>query len=47
MGVWKMLKMYRVDTPRLLHHIIIRGIEFRKFFNDNKGGKENGYQLKN
>ena len=26
----------RLDTPGLLHHIMIRGIERRKIFNDNK-----------
>jgi putative transposase len=31
-----MPRMSRLDTPGLLHHIIIRGIERRKIFNDNK-----------
>ena len=28
--------MARLDSPGLLHHIMIRGIERRKIFNDNK-----------
>jgi len=28
--------MSRLDTPGLLHHIIIRGIQHRKIFNDDK-----------
>ena len=31
-----MPRMSRLDTPGLLHHIIIRGIERRKIFNDDK-----------
>jgi len=31
-----MPRMSRLDTPCLLHHIIIRGIERRRIFNDNK-----------
>jgi len=31
-----MPRMSRLDTPGLLHHIIIRGIERRKIFKDNK-----------
>jgi len=31
-----MPRMSRLDTLGLLHHIIIRGIERRKIFNDNK-----------
>ena len=31
-----MPRMSRLDTPGLLHHIIIRGIERRKIFSDNK-----------
>ena len=26
----------RLDTPGLLHHVMIRGIERRKIFNDDK-----------
>ena len=31
-----MPRIARIDTPGLLHHIIIRGIERRKIFNDDK-----------
>ena len=31
-----MLRIARIDTPGLLHHIMIRGIERRKIFNDDK-----------
>ena len=31
-----MARMSRLDSPGLLHHIIIRGIERRKIFKDNK-----------
>ena len=31
-----MPRMSRLDTPGLLHHIIIRGIQRRKIFNDDK-----------
>jgi putative transposase len=31
-----MPRMARLDSPGLLHHIMIRGIERRKIFNDNK-----------
>ncbi len=29
-----MLGIARLDTPGLLHHVMIRGIERRKIFND-------------
>jgi len=29
-----MFRIMRLDTPGLLHHIMIRGIECRKIFND-------------
>jgi hypothetical protein len=29
-----MPKIARIDTPGLLHHVIIRGIERRKIFDD-------------
>ena len=31
-----MPRIARLDTPGLLHHIIIRGIERRKIFDDDK-----------
>ena len=31
-----MPRIARLDTPGLLHHIMIRGIECRKIFNDGK-----------
>ena len=31
-----MLRTARLDTPGLLHHVMIRGIERRKIFNDDK-----------
>ena len=31
-----MLRIARLDTPDLLHHVMIRGIERRKIFNDDK-----------
>ena len=31
-----MLRLARLDAPGVLHHIIIRGIERRKIFRDNK-----------
>ena len=31
-----MTRIARLDTPGLLHHIMIRGIERRKIFNDDK-----------
>ena len=31
-----MPRIARLDTPGLLHHIMIRGIERRKIFNDGK-----------
>jgi len=31
-----MPRVARLDTPGLLHHIIIRGIERRKIFDDDK-----------
>jgi len=31
-----MPRIARIDTPSLLHHIMIRGIERRKIFNDDK-----------
>jgi len=31
-----MPKIVRIDTPGLLHHIVSRGIERRKIFNDDK-----------
>ena len=31
-----MPRIARIDTPGLLHHIMIRGIERRKIFNDDK-----------
>ena len=31
-----MLRIARIDTPGLLHHVMIRGIERRKIFNDDK-----------
>jgi len=31
-----MLKLARLDTPGVLHHVIIRGIECRKIIRDNK-----------
>ena len=31
-----MSRTARLDTPGLLHHIMIRGIERRKIFNDDK-----------
>ena len=31
-----MPRIARIDTPGLLHHVMIRGIERRKIFNDDK-----------
>ena len=31
-----MFRVARLDTPGLLHHVMIRGIERRKIFSDNK-----------
>jgi hypothetical protein len=31
-----MPRIARLDTPGLLHHVMIRGIERRKIFNDDK-----------
>ena len=31
-----MLRLARLDAPSVLHHVIIRGIERRKIFKDNK-----------
>jgi len=31
-----MPRIARIDTPVLLHHVMIRGIERRKIFNDDK-----------
>ena len=31
-----MLEIARLDTPGLLHHVMIRGIERRKIFNNDK-----------
>ena len=31
-----MSRIARLDTPGLLHHVMIRGIEHRKIFNDDK-----------
>jgi len=31
-----MLRIARIDTPGLLNHVMIRGIERRKIFNDDK-----------
>ena len=31
-----MLRIARLDTPGLLNHVMIRGIELRKIFNDDK-----------
>ncbi len=31
-----MPRLARLDTPGLIHHVIIRGIERRKIFRDNK-----------
>ncbi len=31
-----MLRIARLDTPGILHHVIIRGIKRRKIFNDDK-----------
>ncbi len=31
-----MPRIARIDTPGLLHHVMIRGIERRKIFNDEK-----------
>ena len=31
-----MPRVARLDTPGLLHHVMIRGIESRKIFNDDK-----------
>lgn len=31
-----MPKIARLDTPGLIHHIMIRGIERRRIFNDDK-----------
>lgn len=31
-----MLRIARLDTPGLLHHVMIRGIERRQIFNDDK-----------
>ena len=36
----------RLDTPGLLHHIMIRGIERRRIFNDNKD-RERGRWFQN
>ena len=35
-----MPRIARLDTPGLLHHIMIRGIERRKIFNDDKDRKD-------
>ncbi len=32
----RMPRIARLDTPGLLHHVMIRGIERRKIFNDEK-----------
>ncbi len=34
-----MLRIARIDTPGLLHHVMTRGIERRKIFNDDKDRK--------
>jgi putative transposase len=31
-----MPRIARLDTPGLLHHVMIKGIECRKIFNDDK-----------
>ena len=31
-----MPRVARLDTPGLLHHVMIRGIERRRIFNDNE-----------
>jgi REP element-mobilizing transposase RayT len=33
-----MPRLARLDVPGLLHHVIIRGIERRNIFEDNKRG---------
>jgi len=35
-----MPRIARIDTPGLLHHVMIRGIERRKIFNDDKDRKD-------
>ena len=40
-----MPRIARLDTPGLLHHVMIRGIERRKIFNDDKD-RDRGHPLK-
>jgi REP element-mobilizing transposase RayT len=43
-----MPRQARIDTPGALHHIMVRGIERKKIFRDNKARErfERKYELK-
>jgi len=38
-GTGKMPRQARLDAPGTLHHVIVRGIEKRKIFDDGKDGE--------